>query len=99
MVALPTQLFYNTGIPACLWFVARDKNNSGFRDRSGELLFIDAREMGVMIDRRHREMGEEDVSKIAATYHNWRGQDGNYEDIRGFCKSVKLDDLRNMDIL
>src|SRR3989339_659958 len=69
MVALPSQLFYNTMIPACLWFVARDKKNHKFRHRRGEFLFIDARNMGLMTDRRHRELTEEDVAKIASVYH------------------------------
>ena len=94
MVALPSQLFYNTGIPACLWFVSRDKSNSGFRDRTGEILFIDARKLGEMADRTHRELRDEDVSRIAETYHAWRGEGGEYEDVRGFCKSVKLDEVR-----
>lgn len=94
MVALPSQLFYNTMIPACLWFVARDKKNHKFRDRRGEVLFIDARKMGAMVDRRHRELTEEDVGKIAATYHAWRGEGGKYENVPGFCKAVKLDEIR-----
>ncbi len=94
MVALPSQLFYNTGIPACLWFVSRDKSNTGFRDRRGEILFIDARKMGEMADRTHRELTDEDVSKIAETYHTWRGEGGEYGDIRGFCKSVKIEEVR-----
>jgi type I restriction enzyme M protein len=99
MVALPSQLFYNTMIPACLWFIAKDKQNSGFRDRRGEVLFIDARKLGVMVDRRHRELTDEDIKKIADTYHAWRGEliDGQkveYKDVAGFCKSVKLDEIR-----
>lgn len=90
MVALPGQLFYNTMIPACLWFVARNKKNHAFRNRSGEVLFIDARKMGEMIDRRHRELTADDIAKIAETYHAWRGEGGVYEDIPGFCKSVDL---------
>jgi type I restriction enzyme M protein len=99
MVALPGQLFYNTMIPACLWFVARDKQNSKFRDRRGEVLFIDARKLGIMIDRRHRQLTPEDIKKIGDTYHAWRGElvDGQkleYEDIAGFSKAAKLDELR-----
>jgi len=93
MVALPSQLFYNTMIPACLWFISRDKSNHKFRNRKGEILFIDARKMGAMIDRRHRELTEEDVAKIASVYHAWRGEAGKYEDVLGFCKSVKMDDI------
>jgi type I restriction enzyme M protein len=99
MVALPSQLFYNTMIPACLWFIARDKQNSGFRDRRGETLFIDVRKLGVMVDRRHRELTDEDIKKIANTYHAWRGelvagQKVEYKDIPGFCKAVRLDEVR-----
>ena len=94
MVALPSQLFYNTGIPACLWFVTRDKKNHSFRDRSGQILFIDARKLGVMADRTHRELMDDDVQKIAGTYHAWRGEGGDYEDVRGFCKSVDLSEVK-----
>jgi type I restriction enzyme M protein len=94
MIALPSQLFYNTMIPACLWFVARNKKNHKFRDRKDEVLFIDARKMGVMVDRRHRELTDEEVRKIASIYHAWRGERGKYEDILGFCKAVKLDEIR-----
>ena len=100
MVALPTQLFYNTQIPACLWFLARNRTNHKFRDRSGEVLFIDARKMGVMTSRKNRKLtsgaeGEEtnDIQQIAETYHNWRSKDGNYEDIPGFCKAATLAEI------
>ncbi len=94
MVALPSQLFYNTMIPACLWFIARDKGNHKFRDRRGQVLFIDARKMGTMVDRRHRELTAEDVKKISETYHAWRGEGGKYEDVLGFCRSASLDEVR-----
>jgi type I restriction enzyme M protein len=97
MVALPGQLFRNTQIPACLWFVTRSKKNSHFRDRRGETLFIDARKLGTMIDRVHRELTHEDIAKIADTYHAWRGDKSvkqKYADIPGFCKAAKLDDIR-----
>lgn len=96
MVALPGQLFYNTQIPVCLWFIARDKRNHRFRDRRGETLFIDARKMGSMIDRVHRELTEKDVQKITNIYHAWRGDGGasDYADIAGFCNAVKLDEIR-----
>ena len=96
MVALPGQLFYSTQIPVCLWFLARSKKNGRFRDRRGETLFIDAREMGTLIDRVHRELSDHDVTKIAGTYHAWRGDkdSATYADLPGFCKSAKLDDIR-----
>ena len=95
MVALPAQLFYNTMIPACLWFLARNKTNNKFRERSNEILFIDARKLGTMINRRNKEFTEEDITKIAGTYHSWRGKKGTYEDKAGFCKSATLDEVRN----
>ena len=79
MVALPGQLFYSTQIPVCLWFIARDKRNGRFRDRRGETLFIDARKLGTMIDRVHRELTDEDIGKIADTYHAWRGDEDSAE--------------------
>jgi type I restriction enzyme M protein len=99
MVALPGQLFYSTQIPVCLWFLARDKRNNHFKDRRGKVLFIDARKLGRMIDRVHRELTKEDISKIAGTYHAWRGDKGSgkYEDIVGFCKSAKVDEIRAHD--
>jgi len=94
MVSLPSQLFYNTMIPACLWFIARDKKNHKLRDRRGEVLFIDARNMGVMIDRRHRELTDADIAKIAGIYHAWRSKAGKYKDEAGFCMSTKLADIQ-----
>jgi type I restriction enzyme M protein len=94
IVALPSELFYNTMIPACLWFIARDKKNNRFRDRRGQVLFIDVRKMGVMVDRRHRELTDEEIKKIADTYHAWRGKGGEYQDIPGFCKSATLEEIR-----
>jgi type I restriction enzyme M protein len=102
MVALPGQLFYSTQIPVCLWFIARDKKNGRFRNRRGQTLFIDARKMGTLIDRVHRELTDEDIRKIADTYHAWRGKPPSlagekqveYQDIPGFCKSATPDDIR-----
>jgi type I restriction enzyme M protein len=96
MVALPGQLFYATQIPVCLWFLARNKKNGRFRDRRGETLFIDARKMGTLTDRVHRELSEDDVTKIAGTYHAWRGDKtaGTYADVPGLCKGAKLDDIQ-----
>lgn len=91
MVALPSQLFYSTQIPACLWFLARG------RERRGEVLFIDARQMGHMRDRTHRELTEADIDSIAETYHAWRDGREDYADEPGFCKSVMLGEIRKHD--
>ncbi|MGB3588461.1 MAG: N-6 DNA methylase, partial [Tunicatimonas sp.] len=93
MVALPTQLFYNTQIPACLWFLARNRRNHQFRNRSEEILFIDARKMGHMISRKNRELEDEDIIRISEVYHQWRNKDGQYEDVQGFCKSATLEEV------
>jgi type I restriction enzyme M protein len=97
MIALPGQLFYSTQIPACLWFVARDKKNGRFRDRRGEVLFIDARKLGHMVDRTRKEFSDEDIARIAGTYHAWRGEmkAGTYEDVPGFCKSATLEEIES----
>ncbi|HWQ43585.1 MAG TPA: N-6 DNA methylase, partial [Desulfosporosinus sp.] len=101
MVALPGQLFYSTQIPASLWFLARDKSNGMKRNRKGETLFIDARKMGVLRDRIHRELTTEEIDEIAKTYHSWRGQSeyGNYENISGFCYSASIDEIRKNNYL
>ena len=93
MVALPGQLFYNTPIPACLWFVTRKKQNHVSSERLGEVLFIEARDMGTMVDRTHRELSENEIIKIASAYHAWKGSN-EYVDIQGFCKSACLDEIR-----
>ena len=95
MMALPGQLFYSTQIPVCLWFIARNKENHRFRKRTGETLFIDARKLGVMIDRVHRELTDEEITRIADTYHAWRGDEGagEYADVPGFCKSTNLEEV------
>ena len=94
IVALPKQLFYNTGIPACLWFISRKRLGNGDRKRTGEVLFIDASEMGHLTDRTHRDFTEEDVQRVAQTYHNWRSKESTYEDIKGFSKSATLPDIQ-----
>jgi type I restriction enzyme M protein len=95
MVALPGQLFYSTQIPACLWFIARDRKDGKFRDRRGEVLFIDARKLGRMVDRTHRELTSEDIARITQTYHAWRGEKvvSEYADVPGFCKSATLEEI------
>ena len=97
MIALPGQLFYSTQIPVCLWFLARDRGNGKFRNRRGEVLFIDARNEGHMVDRTHRELSDEDIARIARVYHVWRGKQDRHEDVPGFCKSATLDDIRAHD--
>jgi type I restriction enzyme M protein len=99
MVALPGQLFYSTQIPACLWILANDKSANGHRDRKGEVLFIDARNMGHMVDRVRRDFDDEEVAKIAGTYHRWRSKEPEvaYEDEPGFCASANLDTIRRQD--
>src|SRR2546427_1284901 len=96
MVALPSQLFYNTMIPACLWFVSRDKKNQKFRNRQNQVLLIDARKLGTMVDRRHKELADDDVKRISWTYHAWRGElkGREYEDVPGFCKSASMEEIR-----
>ncbi len=93
IVNLPTKLFLNTQIPACLWFLNRDKN----RLRKGEVLFIDARNLGHLINRRTREFTEKDIAQIAETYHHWLNSRDEYNDIPGFCKSTKIDEIKAMD--
>src|SRR3990172_8907660 len=112
IVNLPPKLFLNTQIPASLWFLGRDKANghrlvqsdrlnqsneaSRFRNRRDEILFIDARQIGHLINRRTKEFSPEDIEKIASTYHNWRRLGGEYEDFPGFCKSVTVEDVKKM---
>jgi type I restriction enzyme M protein len=93
MVALPTQLFYNTQIPACLWFLARNRTNHKFRNRSNEILFIDARKLGSMTSRKNKALSSKDLAQISEVYHSWRNIGGNYEDVQGFCKSATLKEV------
>jgi len=102
IVALPGQLFYSTPIPVSLWFLNRDKGNGHtrpvtptWRDRRGEVLFIDARKLGEMVDRTHRELADDDIARIADTYHAWRGEPdaGEYQDLPGFCASAKIEQV------
>ena len=92
IVNLPPKLFLNTQIPASLWFIRKKKTT-----RKNEILFIDARNMGHLINRRTRELSKEDIKKIAETYHNWKKPDGDYEDVKGFCKSASIDEVRKLD--
>jgi type I restriction enzyme M protein len=95
MIALPGQLFYTTQIPVCLWFLARTKANGRSRTRKGETLFIDARKLGVVTDRIHRELTDAEIARIAGTYHAWRAKGArDYTDVPGFCKSTTIDDIR-----
>jgi type I restriction enzyme M protein len=97
MIALPGQLFYSTQIPVCLWFLARNKNpGNAWRDRRGEVLFIDARKRGHMVDRVRKEFSDEDIRTIAGTYHAWRGEPDavDYEDVAGFCRAATLEEIR-----
>jgi type I restriction enzyme M protein len=118
MIALPGQLFYTTQIPVCIWFLTKNKkqdNERGYRDRQGETLFIDARNMGTMVDRTHKELTAEDITEIGKTYHTWRSDTDSeitkarhpeldsgsevftYEDIAGYCKAAKLEDIKAND--
>ncbi len=94
VITLPGQLFYTTPIPVCVWILARDRRNHKFRDRSGEILFVDARKMGTMTDRTHKSLGGEEVLKITGAYNAWRTKGGNYTDIAGFCKAATIDQVR-----
>jgi type I restriction enzyme M protein len=102
MVALPTQLFRSTGIPVCVWFFAKDKTKGkkGSVDRSGQVLFIDARNLGYMVDRAERALSDDDIAKVADTFHAWRGSPSavkaglTYDDVPGFCKSATLAEIK-----
>jgi type I restriction enzyme M protein len=97
IVNLPGKLFLNTQIPASLWFLNRNRNNGKFRDRRSEILFIDARNLGHLINRRTLEFSAEDIAQIAETYHNWRNPNGDYEDVPGFCSATAIDRVRELD--
>ncbi len=105
IVNLPTKLFLNTQIPACLWFLSRNKTNGGFRERKGEILFIDARNLGFLVNRRNRDLSEDDIAKIAGTYHNWRNpsviaseaKQSPYQDVQGFSKCVTIEEVKKLN--
>lgn len=101
MISLPGQLFYGSQIPVCLWFIARDKGNGRFRDRRGQTLFIDARMLGHMADRTHKDLKGDEVERVAKAYHAWRGEKdaGKYKDLAGFCKSVTIDEIKEHDFV
>ena len=98
IVNLPAKLFLNTQIPAALWFMRRDRvSSTKYKDRSNEILFIDARNLGHLINRRTKVLSDEDIKLITDTYHNWRNKDGKYEDVAGFCASVPLEKVAELD--
>jgi type I restriction enzyme M protein len=96
---MPTNLFFTTTSPVCLWFVSKDRHGNGHRKRQGEVLFIDARNLGTMVTRRLREFTDEDIAKIAGVYHAWRNPEGIYEDIAGFAKSATIDEIAGHDFV
>lgn len=93
IVAMPGKLFYNVTISCSLWFVSRDRHDHKFRNRQDEVLFIDARKMGTMIDKRHRILTDEDIKTISNTYHKWRTPKGKYEDKKGFSRAAKIEEI------
>jgi len=97
IVNLPAKLFLNTQIPACLWFLSRSKKDDFFHPRQNEILFIDARDLGHLINRKTREFSTKDIQKISSTYHEWKKLKGNYKDEKGFCRSVSLEEVRSLD--
>ena len=99
IVALPGGLFYSTMIPACLWFLAKNKKNGRYRDRRGETLFIDARKLGRLEDRVHRVLDEKDIGRIAETYHSWRNKGSKHEDVPGFCKAATSEEISGHDFV
>jgi type I restriction enzyme M protein len=100
IVTLPGQFFYSTQIPVCIWFVSKNKLKTGKRARNREILFIDARKLGFMADRTHKEFADEDIKKITDAFHKWRGTlDEAYQDLQGFCKTATLEEVRNNDYI
>ncbi|CAN7593020.1 class I SAM-dependent DNA methyltransferase [Terrabacter sp. LjRoot27] len=99
IVAMPDRLFFNTGIPVCLWLVSRERSGNGHREREGEVLFIDARKLGRMENRRLRVLDDDDIAQIADTFHSWRSRDGVYDDIAGFAKSASLAEIKAHDFV
>lgn len=101
IVALPDKLFFNTGIPACLWFLSKNRHGNGHRDRHGEVLFIDARNMGEMITRAQRQLTADDIERIASTYNTWRSrtEHQSYQDVPGFCKAGSVQEITDNDFI
>jgi type I restriction enzyme M protein len=101
IVAMPEKLFLNTGIPVCLWFLAKDRSNGRFRDRRAEILFIDARGLGRMTTRTLRVLDDGDVGEVARAYHSWRGEPSElpFADVAGFCRSVSLAEVSAHDFV
>lgn len=99
VVAMPERLFFNTGIPVSLWFLSKGRQGNGHRRRDGEVLFIDARKLGRMETRRLRVLDDEDIAKIADTYHAWRNPDGAYADVAGFCRSARTEEIARHDFV
>lgn len=93
IVALPTKLFYNTGISVSLWFVSKERHGNGHRERRGEVLFIDARKLGTLLSRKLRQLTDDDIEKVAGTYHAWRNYHGGYKDVPGFVRAVSFDEI------
>ncbi|NLK71455.1 MAG: SAM-dependent DNA methyltransferase [Clostridiales bacterium] len=94
IVTMPTNLFYNVTIPVCLWFISKKREN-----RKDKILFIDARKMGTMVTRKHRELSDEEIQKVCDTYHNWRDGKSDYQDVQGFCKSAGIDEIREHEYI
>lgn len=99
IVAMPDKLFFNTGIPVSLWFVSKGRDGNGHRARKGEVLFIDARKLGDMESRRHRVLSNDDIARIADTYHEWRNHNGEYRDVPGFANSATIEEIEKHDFV
>jgi len=97
IVAMPDKLFFNTAIPVSLWFISKDRHGNGHRERNGEVLFIDARSLGTMETRRLRVLCDDEIARVADTYHAWRNHDGGYEDVSGFAKAAGLEEIKHHD--
>ncbi|TXH56065.1 MAG: SAM-dependent DNA methyltransferase [Bacteroidia bacterium] len=98
IVTMPTNLFYTVTIPVCLWFVTKNKKSKNGHDRKNEILFIDARKLGIMVTRKHRELSEDEIKLVADTYHKWK-YDQDYVDVQGFCKVSMLDEVRQHEYI